>query len=197
MQVTHFLRAAKATWRNQSGVAAIEFAFILPILVMLTFGGYEGWNMILAAQRLDRVAFSVADLASRLSNSATEGDVTNLLDGGLYISQPFDVKKDGRIILSAVDPGTGRKITWQRCLGTKTSIKSVMGIEGAPAKLTAIKRAPTVVDNAIFVTEVHYRYAPKLLGMITGPMDLSRVGVVPSRSTSPSIAGTIGTASPC
>jgi Flp pilus assembly protein TadG len=197
MQVTYFFRVAKTCWRNQNGVAAIEFAFILPILLMLTFGGYEGWNMILAAQRLDRVAFSVADLASRLSNSATEGDVTNLLDGGLYISQPFDIKQEGRIILSAVDPGTGREITWQRCLGTKTSIKSVLGVEGSPAKLTAIKRAPTVVDNAIFVTEVHYRYKSQLLSIFTGPIDLSRVGVVPSHSTSPSIAGTIGSSSPC
>lgn len=193
----NFFRTAKVYWRNQNGVAAIEFAIILPILVLLTFGGYEGWNMILAAQRLDRVAFSVADLASRLSNSATEGDVTNLLDGGLYISQPFDIKSNGRIILSSVDPSATREITWQRCLGTKTSIKSALGAEGNPAKLTGIKRAPIAVDNAIFVTEVHYRYTPKLLGIITGPMDLSRVGVVPSRSTSPSIAGTIGSSSPC
>jgi Flp pilus assembly protein TadG len=197
MQVTNLFRTVKIYWRNQSGVAAIEFAFILPILVMLTFGGYEAWNMILAAQRLDRVAFSVADLASRLSNSATEGDVSNLLDGGLYIAQPFDIKKDGRIILSVIDPGAGRQITWQRCLGTKTSVNSVMGAEGNSANLAALKRAPAVVDNAIFITEVHYHYTPRLLGILTGPIDLSRVGVVPSRSTSPSIAGTIGTNSSC
>jgi TadE-like protein len=187
MQVTNLFRTVKIYWRNQSGVAAIEFAFILPILVMLTFGGYEAWNMILAAQRLDRVAFSVADLASRLSNSATEGDVSNLLDGGLYIAQPFDI----------IDPGAGRQITWQRCLGTKTSINSVMGAEGNSANLAALKRAPAVVDNAIFITEVHYHYTPRLLGILTGSIDLSRVGVVPSRSTSPSIAGTIGTNSSC
>ncbi len=183
-------------WRDNDGVAALEFAIILPVLMLLTYGGYEGWRMVLAGQRVDNVAYSISDLSARLLNGTTEGDVTNMLEGGAFIARPFDLEADGRVILSAVDPGVGRQILWQRCFGG-ANLQSSLGQEGGQADVSAIRRMPSSTDSLVFVTETKMKYVPPLVGLIYGPITLTRTAVVPGRATNPVVIDAGGPVSTC
>jgi hypothetical protein len=187
---------ACAIRHNVAGVAAIEFAIILPVLMLLLFGGFEGWRLVLAGQRMDNVAYSLSDLSSRLLAGTTEGDVTNMLSGGLFIAEPFDVQSQGRVILSAIDPGDGRKILWQRCIGAG-SLSSGLGIEGGNADISRIDRMPTSTNDILYVTEVSLLYTPPLVGYIYGPLTIHRAAVVPGRVSNPTAIDPGGPSSPC
>jgi hypothetical protein len=181
---------------NQSGLAALEFAFVLPLLILLVLGGYEGWRVILAGQRADMVAYTLSDLASRLTNGANEDDLTSMLIGGSMVAKPYDMGKDGRVILSAVDASGGREILWQRCWGTKT-LASDLGVEGGSADLSAIKRMPASSDSVFYVTEAMLVYKPPFSGFIFDPIVLTRTAVVPGRVSNPTAIAPMGTPSSC
>jgi hypothetical protein len=182
--------------QNVAGVAAIEFAIILPVLMLLLYGGYEGWRMVLAGQRIDHVAYSLSDLSSRLVAGTTEGDVTNMLSGSLFIAKPFDVQTKGRVILTVVDPSAGRQILWQRCIGS-ASMASALGVEGGNANIAAVDRMPVAADDILFVTEASLLYEPPLVGLIYGPITIRRTAVVPGRVSNPTALDPGGQSSTC
>ncbi len=190
------LRLVRAVRDNVAGVAAIEFAIILPVLMLILYGGYEGWRMVMAGQRMDHIAYSMSDLAARQVGTATEGDITNMLSGGLFVAKPFNVQTEGRVILTAIDPGTGRKILWQRCIGA-ASLTSKLGAEGGNANMVGIDRMPTSTDDFLYVTEVSFLYTPPLVGLIYGPITLKRIAVVPGRASNPSAISPGGPTSNC
>jgi Flp pilus assembly protein TadG len=182
--------------RNQSGVAALEFAIVLPVLILLVLGGYEGWRMVLAGQRADMVAYTLSDLASRLTNGTNEDDLTSMMIGGSMVAKPFDIGKDGRVIVSAVDASAGRKILWQRCWGTQP-LASSLGLEGGSADLSAIVRMPTSTDSVFYVTEAKLIYTPPFSGFLYDPIVLTRTAIVPGRVSNPTSIDPKGAASGC
>jgi TadE-like protein len=196
MQLRRLTECVKILRHNMAGVVAIEFAVVLPLLLLLTYGGYEGWRLVLAGQRLDHVAYSLSDLASRLTPGTTEGDITNMLSGGLFVGKPFKIEEDGRVILSAIDSKPGRKILWQRCIGNG-NLNSSLGAEGDNANVDSINRMPTSKDGIIYITEVNMLYTPPLVGFIYGQMTLRRVALTPGRVTNPSSIDVGGPVSNC
>ena len=47
---------------DQSGLAAVEFAIILPIMLLLFLGSFETTNLVLAYMKLEASAETAADL---------------------------------------------------------------------------------------------------------------------------------------
>jgi len=58
---TGFLNLA----RDHSGVIAIEFALIVPIMLIIFFGSYEAASLVLAYMKLEDAAETAADLVAR------------------------------------------------------------------------------------------------------------------------------------
>jgi len=113
-------RRARSLRRSQSGLAMVEFAVSLPVLLGLGLVGLETANYALAHLRISNIAATVADNAARVRDSIDEGDVTELLIGGLMTGRTIDFEANGRIILSSLEPtpdGTKQWIRWQRCDG--------------------------------------------------------------------------------
>ena len=60
--------------RQDSGLAAVEFALILPILVVLWFGGVELTQALSVDRRLNNLASAIGDLVAR-SKIVTYADI--------------------------------------------------------------------------------------------------------------------------
>ncbi len=56
---------AETFLRRQDGAVAVEFAFVVPVLLVLLFAGYEGTRIATASMRLNDSAQMMADLVSR------------------------------------------------------------------------------------------------------------------------------------
>ena len=68
--------SARHLARDSRGVAAVEFALLLPILLLLYFGVVELTQGVMTQQRANHVAATVGDLVSQ-SSSLASADVAD------------------------------------------------------------------------------------------------------------------------
>ncbi|OWK32986.1 hypothetical protein SPMU_13300 [Sphingomonas mucosissima] len=169
--------------RNVRGLALIEFALSLPIVVTLLLFGLETVNLGLAILRVHQIAATSADNAARVRDSINEADVNEVLLGGKLIGESMAFAARGRIILSDVMPngktGTiaGQTILWQRCTGALNSADSQphYGREGKGANDSSLQamgatgRQIVASSGAPMIfAEVTYRYEPLVSETIFG-----------------------------
>lgn len=182
-------RRTRSLRRDRSGVAVIEFAYILPIVLMLSLTGAEVANYITVRMQISQLALHIADNAARIGSGSqlaaktiTEADINDLFIGAQLQSGTVDLKRNGRVILSDLEyynNGNDKvKIKWQRCYGDKTSHASSYGTAGGgpvngvgpPGRqVDADSTAPTM-----FV-EVYYEYQPLIAGKYAPNLSFTEV----------------------
>ena len=145
---------------------------MLPILMLVGAGGIEFINYVLANQKIERIASVTADNVSRNTLAPSEQSIVDTFAAVNKIAAPFDVKANGRIIMTGVIgvPKNGAvigKVVWQRCSGSLPAITSVIGQEAANPLLWAEGDNATLPNNIVLlqnqmvvVSEVAYRYQP-------------------------------------
>ena len=74
----------RGLWRDRKGVAALEFAMLLPLLVILLIAIIEVSNLHLAGRKATVAAQSAADLAAqeRFVNATKLGDIVAAVSHG-------------------------------------------------------------------------------------------------------------------
>lgn len=163
-------RGALATDRR--GVIALEFALILPLLILFCFGTVEVGRFVLLQMKLDQLAASVADLGTR-DRTLSAATVDDIFAAGAHIVQPFDLATDGRITLSAVGltAGDQPRVLWQRRSGGTLDVPSETGTVGNPATLP--DEITLAVGQTVIVAEVSFNYRG-MFGMLPARITTKR-----------------------
>jgi len=129
------IRSINKFRRSQGGVAAIEFALIIPVMLTTFFGVSEIANYILAARKVSNIASAAADLVAQdtVLNTAEVNDIMGALS---VILHPFDSSAATIRITSVVaDENTGQtKVHWSdarytapRTVGSSVTIPNILG----------------------------------------------------------------------
>ncbi len=153
--------------KDNSAVAMVEFAMILPMLTVLTLGSFEVARYALLTQKLDRVSATMADLTAR-AEALSADEVDNLFNSTDHLAQPFDFAAGGMVVISSVVGRAGQAplIIGQRSRGSITDVESVIGSNGGTASLPDVfKDADDQVlqdGEGLIVAEVFYDYEPYL-----------------------------------
>ena len=76
---------------DQSGIAAVEFALILPIMLLLFLGSFETTNLVLAYMKLEASAETAADLVAqtRVNTVLQSTDFTNITNAAKQVLSPL------------------------------------------------------------------------------------------------------------
>lgn len=114
---------------DNRGLALLEFAFALPIVLGIGLYGVETANLALTNMRVSQAALTLADNASRVgvdSGLATqqlrEVDINDVFAGLKRATAGWALTTRGRIVLSSLEEKGGKQIIhWQRCVGLKNS----------------------------------------------------------------------------
>jgi Flp pilus assembly protein TadG len=175
------LKILKRLTRNQKGVAALEFAASLPLLFLLMFSVIEVTRFILVAQMVTNVSRTMADLTAQ-GGVTNKADLDNLLSAVEFVAKPFDVQKDGRVIVTAINQpitvGATANINWQECQGDQTTEVSQIGIPG---------NVPTVPNGIIrpgftvIAAETYYNFEPLLFSWIMPATQIYRANYFRTR----------------
>jgi Flp pilus assembly protein TadG len=160
--------------RDRRGIAATEFALILPILVMFSAGTIEYSRLILLTQKLQSGSFILADLTAR-DRTLSEEQLGNIFLALRQVIEPFAFEDEGLAIVTSigVDPTTKTPVVnWQRA-GTGTlEAESEIGEEGEAATLP--DDLTIAAGETIISAEVFYTFEP-LFGIGMAPATLRRV----------------------
>lgn len=167
--------------RDRRGVAMMELALCLPMLVMLGSLGIEYTRYMVMKKRISDIAAQVADNASRMGDVSvltnkpvSEAEVNDLFTGAvLQAGESMSLQQNGRIILSSLEQNSdgGQWIHWQRCFGSKPHPSSY-GSEDDGINGTAFEgmgRPGTKITaergSAVMFVEIAYTYTP-VIGLI-------------------------------
>lgn len=165
--------------KSQSGLAAVEFALSLPLLILLTFGSIEVTLYILISQKLERVSTTLSDLVAQ-STTITTAQLDQIITAAGQVMLPYNFGTDGYAIISSVTKtGTNAPVVnWQYRSGG-TAQTSLIGTVGAAATLPA---GFTMADkDNVIITEVFYNYRPILSGTIYSGSQLYRYSIYKPR----------------
>jgi hypothetical protein len=167
-------RPRRSLRTDTSGLALLEFAFSLPVLLLLSLTGAELTNYIITRMRISQLSLHLADNAARIGSGSqlqaktiNEADINDLLTGAGLQAGELDLFTRGRVILSSLEPDPNNagkyRIRWQRCRGTKTAQVSTYGGAGTVNinGMGKTGRLATAPDNgATMYVEVYYEYRP-------------------------------------
>lgn len=171
--------------RDSSGLAMLEFAFVMPVLLLFMLTGAELTNYITTKMRISQLALRIADDAARMgsgsqlsSKTITETDINDLFIGANQQSGELALNTRARVILTDLEPTANPntantyKIGWRRCYGAKTSYVRLYPAGSGTTALTGIGPAGRQVtaqdDNATMFVELYYEYQP-LVGNTIAP----------------------------
>lgn len=162
--------------KSASGVAAVEFALGLPMILTLGLWGAELGNLAVTHMRVSQVAMQIADNGSRVGDVSMlenlkiyESDINDLLVGAKVQGGGLDLFENGRVVISSLEVVDGTEDTqyihWQRCKG-KRNFQSRYGPAGtgADGSLSGMGPAGDEVtaskDEAVIFVEIEYVYQP-------------------------------------
>lgn len=147
----------------QRGVAATEFAVALPFLLVLMLGSIEISRYVIIHQKLEKVAYTIADVVSQ-SDTVTIAQLNQAVLAAATIMEPYEFSPNGVVFISSVykNGNNTPTIRWQYSGGGVLSRSSEIGINGAVASLPN-GLTLNASDNVI-ISEVFFRYEPFLTG---------------------------------
>lgn len=148
---------------DRRGLAALEFAMVLPLMIAFFFGMIEVTNGFTVDRKVTVVARTLSDLTSRMQKVDLT-QVNNFFTVGNAIMQPFSsTPLNATITELYIDPSTSvGRVQWSR----KSS-----GIEGRKAGTTMTvpvgliakdKDGKTLANQYLILSEVDYLYTPAI-----------------------------------
>jgi Flp pilus assembly protein TadG len=152
-----------------AGVAAVEFACLAPLLMLMTFGTFEVSRALLVNKRFQRATAMVGDLVSREKQIGdSPADASDALSGMLvsaeHVMQPYSSAPlqmaISQLRASSTD-ATKTKIEWAWSYHNMP-----IGVCGQPKTLTT--QNIVTKGNAVIVVEAKYSYKPLLTKIIPG-----------------------------
>lgn len=164
------LRGATRALGDARGISTVEFALLLPLLVLLYLGGVELTNALDANRKLTDLTRTVADILAK-SDSLTARDLAQLsaLTGPLMA--PHEAKKALiRIVAVWTDQNSASTVDW-----SFAAVGTGMAGGGAPVPGAAfsLPASLTAASRQTLVATIEYQYTPTFGVALTGPLNFT------------------------
>lgn len=162
--------------KDRRGIAAVEFAFIMPLLITLYFGAIEVSNAVMADRKVTNITSTVADLVAQ-TKTVNDGELQDIFTAASAILVPYTT--DGlTIVLSSVviDADGNATVDW-----------SEAGPNGGTPRATGspitLPNGLAVPNTSLVVAEVSYDYVSFLGKLIENGITLNDIFYLRPRVT--------------
>lgn len=162
--------------RHRGGLAAIEFAIVLPLMLLLYLGSFEISQAVAIKRQVTLTASTVANIVSQYATISATADLPDILNASSVVLTPYS-SSNAVVTVSVIGiNSTGKAtVTWSQSLhGTARTVGQTVTL---PAALD--------VDNTSLVLgETTYAYTPIMDFMKVGTLSLySSVYMFPRSSS--------------
>lgn len=185
-----------------SGMAIVEFALALPIVLSVVLGGLELTNFTIAKMRMSQLALQLADNGSRIGTNSlltdpqiSESQINDMLTGANLQSGSLGLFARGRIIISSLEPDPNNAgkyyIHWQRCRGAKnvqssygrvgvtSGVDQGVNMTGGMGPTNRKVTAPT--GGGVIYIEIQYDYKPLVLARLAPTSTIKEIAAMTVR----------------
>lgn len=149
--------------RDSSGLAAVEFALILPIMLLLFLGSFETTNLVLAYMKLEASAETAADLVAqtRVNTVLQSTDFTNITNAAKQVLTPLPTSGTVlKIAFASVTYSTGSAvIDWHTEVNSATPITTA-NIPNGVSLANLGNQTNGSLDSVILVTLTYSYTSP-------------------------------------
>jgi len=160
------LKQLRALWKAQGGLAAVEFAFIAPVMIVMFFGTVELSAALDCRARVTSVASTAADLVAQ-ETSVSTADMTNVFSALNAIIFPYASGPAKIVISSLVDNGHGAAtVAWSnaqnataRTVGSTVTVPTGLIVSGS--------------GGSVILAEISYAYSTATTVYLTGPLTMA------------------------
>lgn len=159
--------ASREFWTSRKATALVEFAFVLPVMVVMYFGTIEITQSVIAKRKLNIAISALADLTAR-AKTVSSSDMSDTFGAAASIMAPANVTgMQMRISSIIVYPAGNSCVDWS--LAQNMTALTAGASFQAPAALTTV---PSLVARDYIVAEGYYPYSPITHNLITGTITL-------------------------
>jgi len=165
--------AAGRFFASTHGIAAVEFALLLPLLLLIFFGITEVGAAIVIKNKVRTAASTVAAIANQYT-TITNSDVNAILSAATAIIAPYP-SANASVVLTqvTVDTSGKGKVVWSeaqngtaRTTGSTVTVPSSIG----------------VANTVLLLGEVNYNYVPAFGYALSGSIALQDILYATPRS---------------
>jgi Flp pilus assembly protein TadG len=156
-------RSAKDLFGDISGIAATEFAIVVPVMLLLFFGTDEFASGIAVNRKVTLMARTLSDLTSQ-NIAVTDTQLTNFFNASSSIMTPYSATPVRSTITELyVDPATkAARVQWSKGSAPRTAGTTV-----------PIPTALQVGDTYLIYSEVNYAFVPTVGYVLKNSITLS------------------------
>jgi Flp pilus assembly protein TadG len=192
------LKAMRRFRRDAKGLAALEFALILPVLITMLFGMGELSLAVFCRTDITQIASTVADLVAQ-EKAPGSTDISNVYAAANTILYPYypnlssskpTIRITSVIFDTATNSTTVGKVAWtcsQSGNGTLSPASRAVG------STVTFSQALLSTGGSVLMAEISYSYASPTTKVLTGAITMSdkfytkprRVGQIPAPSSCP------------
>lgn len=145
----------------REGVAAVEFALVLPVMLLLYVGSIELSDVISVDRRITVMAGTVGDLAARARGLLYEEELNDYFNASEQIMTPYTTTGLKQLVtcVKISADGTTATVEWSKQAGGATERAGGSTIT-LPLEIRNISK-----NKYVIVSETSYSYKP-LLGIV-------------------------------
>lgn len=138
------------------GLAAVEFAMIIPLMAMMLLGTYEFSTGVAIDRKVTIMARTLSDLTSQ-NTSVTDLQLTNFFNASSAIMTPYpSAPVQGTITELWVNPNTLKaRVQWSKGASARSA-----------GDIVEIPEALKIGGTYLILSEVQYKYVPSVAWFI-------------------------------
>jgi Flp pilus assembly protein TadG len=167
---------AKCRGFDQRGIAAVEFALVLPFMLYLYFGGFELIQGVMIHRQASLTATTVGNIVSQYTSISASTQLPDIMNVSTQIFSPYASSNASVVVSLVTIDSTGKAtVTWSQALNT--SPRSTGSTVTVPGSLD-------IANTSLIFSEVTYAYTPTydFIGMGTKNLHAS-IFMVPRASS--------------
>lgn len=153
--------------RDRRGLAALEFALIAPMMIVVLFGAIELTELLATNRRAENTTASVADVISR-DTTVSNAEVTDLWNAASALMFPnASGPMKMRVSSIQVETASSAKVLWSEGVNGYTARS-----KGSAMTLPA---GMMVAGTSVVIAESSYNYVPPIGVFLDIAIDLKHV----------------------
>jgi Flp pilus assembly protein TadG len=183
--------AVASLWHDRRGIAAVEFAVTVPVMLVMLFGTIEISSGVAVDRKVTLIARTLSDLVSQAAADPVQGMMDapvndtylqNVFTAGIAILTPYCATPAHLLEVSEIyiDANLVAKIQWSRAATVSSCTANQAAFATATHSAGDIITLPTQLANNsskqtyMIMSEVKYLYAPVGISYVmTASVDLS------------------------